>query len=208
MIGISKSVYIIGNMQNPSIKSTMTQYSDQPAGFTLVEMLIATAIFVVTLVLVLDIFMIFVRDQFTEIHRKQVEDEMMYIFGTSAPQIRESFIDFDAYTTMTPSDALYLEDRNHEPTLMALGSHSAISADSDTLYVSNYTDNSPLSGDKTVIEDVQFYVYPDDDPFDVASGTYDNNQPAVVMYIKASHVEHPEIVIEYQTLITTRHYDR
>lgn len=186
-------------MQNHSTNSQ--------SGFTLVEMLIATAIFVVTLVLALDIFMIFVRDQFTEIQRKQVEDEMMYIFAVSTANLKQTTIDYTAYSTLPATDALYMND-NNEPRLIALGSHPSIGADSQTLYLTDYATPSPLSGEHTVIEDVQFYIYPSSDPFDTTNPAYTNNQPAIVMYVKASHRDHPEIVAEYQTMITSRFYGR
>lgn len=199
MIDILRNVYITGNMQNHSTNSQ--------SGFTIVEMLIATAIFVVTLVLALDIFMIFVRDQFTEIQRKQVEDEMMYIFSVSTANLKHTTIDYSAYTTLPATDALYMND-NNEPRLIALGSHPSIGADSQTLYMTDYSTVAPLSGEHTAIETVQYYIYPNSDPFDTSNPSYTNNQPVIVMYIKASHRDYPEIVVEYQTMITSRFYGR
>lgn len=181
--------------------------TDSQSGFTLVEILIATAIFVITLVLALDIFMIVVRDQFTEIQRKQVEDEVLYIFGELTNNIDHKSIDYSAYTSLPLTDALYMND-NGKSILIALGSNPIISGDSDKMYFSDYSTNAPLTGEHTSIDSLQFYVYPSSDPNDTSSATYTNNQSTVVMYIKAHHVDHAEIVVEYQTMITSRYYGR
>lgn len=177
------------------------------SGFTLVEILIATAIFVITLVLALDIFMVVVRDQFTEIQRKQVEDEVLYIFGALTANIDHENIDYSAYTSLPLTDALYMDD-NGSMKLIALGSNPIISADSDKMYVTDYSTIAPLTGEHTSIESLQFYVYPSSDPNDTSSATYTNNQSTIVIYIKAHHVDHPEITVEYQTMITSRYYGR
>lgn len=188
-------------MPNHSI-NTRTQ-----SGFTLVEILIATAIFVITLVLALDIFMIVVRDQFTEIQRKQVEDEVLYIFGSMTANIDHKNIDYSAYTSLPLTDALYMND-NGNAMLIALGSNPAISADSDKMYILDNSTIAPLTGEHTSIDSLQFYIYPSSDPNDTSSATYTNNQSTIVMYIKAHHWENSDITVEYQTMITSRYYGR
>ncbi len=201
MIAILKHVYITGNMPN-RLTSTTSQ-----KGFTLVEMLVATAIFIVAIVLALDIFMIVVRDQFTEIQRKQVEDEILFIFGEMNGNLDHTNIQYTSYTSLPATDVLYLDDGKGGTMIIALGG-VYLGGDTDKMYIQGGSGTYPLSGEHTSIDSLQFYVYPSSDPFDVTTGTYTNNQPTVVMYIKAHHIEHPEISVEYQTMITSRFYVR
>lgn len=181
------------------------------SGLTLVEVLVATAIFVITIVIAMDLFMIFVRNNWDEVSRKRLEDQMTFVFEFAGDEIQKSLLDYPSFPASMPSNALYLTDENGQKSIIALGGDPAIATlggTSDVLYTSDYVNLSPITSESISVTKIRFYIYPSADPFDLTTGVYPNNQPTVVMYMKAEDQDDSAINLEYQTMITARYYGR
>ena len=177
-------------------------------GFTLVEILVASAIFVIVVVIVMDLFLLFYRQSYRQGEQAQLEQSLSYVYFILTGELHSQWtIDYASYggTITNPQTTLYLIDES--------------SGDQRTLYLgagqlyfttSSSTVQEPITPDvpKVYIDSVEFYLYPSTDPFDVAAATLPDNQPAIVMFITAHNPDDATITATYQTVISTRYYGR
>ncbi|EKD79655.1 MAG: hypothetical protein ACD_41C00016G0002 [uncultured bacterium] len=176
-------------------------------GFTLVELLVAAALFATVVVVAVNIFVLTLRKPLRQIDNQHVQEEINYVFELLSYQISQATIDYDTYDTLyggitNPVSELYID---------LTGDELEIFLDSGQIWLGNLVsgDKYPLSstvdGD-VEIDELTFYVYPTSDPTDPANGVH--YQEAVVVYISGHGVQDPTATFAAQTFITFRSYVR
>lgn len=182
----------------------------QRTGFTLVELVVASALFAVIVALAVNLFVAALRTPIQEIERHHLYEQVTYVFEQSTYYIHRSSIDYSHYgaSTTNPVTELYLtaNDGSDENYRIYLDSGQM---KVDITVGNNSTITYPLTTSPTTdvyIQAAKFYVYPTVDSFDPANNN--NNQPAVVVYVQGYSVKRPTSVFSMQTLITLRRYER
>jgi len=184
-------------------------------GMTLIEMLVATAIFMIIVIVVVDLAILFNKNPEDMFRQKKLEREMDYTMEFIAQKIRTNKIDYDIYEGMVtdyltkswnnPSNRLYLYSNEDEHIYFAFDSNMITYYDSTGL-------SETLHSSDIIIDNAKFFIKPYKDPFiyDSTSGYSYNEQPRVVISLQAHHVSDTDL--EYplylQTAITTRTYER
>lgn len=175
-------------------------------GFTLVELLVAAALFATVVVIAVNIFILTLRKPLQEIDNQHVQEEISYLFEALAFQVRSNQLDYGQYTAITnPVAELYLVG------LDGTSDQSRLYLSSGQVFLEKISTGStyPLttvSSNDVMIDVLQFFIYPQTDPSDPSVG--DNFQPAVVLYISGHSVKDPTVTFSAQTLMTFRAYVR
>ncbi|MFA5995105.1 MAG: prepilin-type N-terminal cleavage/methylation domain-containing protein [Patescibacteria group bacterium] len=166
-------------------------------GFTVVEMLVATAVFAIVIVTVMQLLIMFLRGPLQQIRKKQLEEQVTYATSEIARYIREGkSFNYTAATAYT--DFLTVTTVTGETHIIELSTNGNITIDTNL-----------LTGNNVKITNLQFYIYPNADPTVIqADGSSVNNQPAVMMVIDAQRADDPKITTHFQTLTTSRYYAR
>lgn len=175
--------------------------SNNRNGFTVVELLVATAVFVIVVTAIVQLLFMFLRGPLQQIRQKQLEEQLTYATSEISHYIRQSKIDYTSVTGAPPYTALNLTLADQTSVSFAL-SDSAI-----TFTQAGTTAN--LTGSKVEIQSLQFYIYPGTDPTTTTPGVAaTNNQPGIVTIITARRTDAPNITAQFQTLTTSRYYAR
>lgn len=178
-------------------------------GFTVVELLVATAVFVIVITTVIQLLFMFLRGPLRQIRQKQLEEQLVYASSEISRYIRENTIDYSNST----SSSLQLVNTNS-----TTRNFSFNTAD-ETITFTEITQVTPgvpaetvaanLTGANVEIESLQFFIYPSTDPTITAPGVPAvNNQPAVVTIITARRTDDTSITAQFQVLTTARYYVR
>lgn len=179
-------------------------------GFTLVEALVASAVFMVIVVMAIDLFLLFLRGPFSQIDAKHVEEQLTYIFEEFGYHIRTSTIDYSRYPSITnPMSELYIIDAQGQPEKVFLG--DGVTTNLGQIYIVSDLGTFPFTTDATTdiyVDTLEFYIYPSSDPAAVTVTSAVNAQAAVVMFISAHSVSDPAITQAAQSLVTLRYYVR
>lgn len=190
------------------------------SGFTLVEMLVAMSIFVITATAATDLFISASRMSKAVRARERLQNEARFAFETLAREIRTGTIDYAAYGGSIPaiySGTLNLRDRdNNAETFSASQSAGQCSEGGYPclLLCDNAGSCSSLTTEKIVWEDLKFYVSPLVDPFTfnpVLGGFASSEQPRVTVFAKlriVSALPEEAASITLQTTVTSRVYKR
>lgn len=197
-----------------SLKHRTIHHKNSTSGFTLVEALVATAVFVIVITIALDIVLFFVKIPLEGNLGEGVQQDLNYAVEQFAYSQRNAEIDYNRYaidpacagplaigTAMT---ALCTVD-NGISSIAQLGIHPKTGTN-EMLYINDGSAPQPITGNDIIITDVQFYIYPAANPYDVTTGIH--NQPAIVMVISAQSIEDDSHTYTYQTMVTTRLYER
>ncbi|MFH0819369.1 MAG: type II secretion system protein [Patescibacteria group bacterium] len=179
-------------------------------GFTLIEIVVATGIFLIIFVIISDLAITFNRNPQELIYQKKLEREVDYCMEFLAQKIRTDNIDYSAYisdgqdltsSADNPSDRLYLINQ--------YGEHDNFYVSSN-LYYDNGAVGENVNSANVVFDNIYFYIYPATDPFSEASTV--NYQPRVTVSLQAHYtedgVDYNDISIILQTTISSRFYDR
>ncbi len=172
-------------------------------GFSVVEMLVATAVFAVVVTAIIQLLLMFLKGPLRQMKQKQLEEQLTYATTEMSHYIREAKIDYSTITGTGPFQSLAVI--THDQT------HVSFSYDSSakTIVFNQGGVTANLTGSKVVIQSVEFYLYPETDPTTVTVGASAvNNQPAVVMIIKAQHFDDASITSQAQVLTISRYYAR
>lgn len=182
------------------------------SGLTLVEALIGAAIFMMTLVVVIDLFLIFIRGPLNQAAEQQLHQQLTFALDQMAQDVRLNEIDYTAYTlpVTNPETELNLRTGQNSYTFR-LGPHP-VTGNDETLYIEANGQAEPLTNEKLIVDSLEFYIYPATDPtvIDLNDlGSLANNQPTVVVTLHAHHATDDRVApIYYQTVLTSRHYER
>ncbi len=208
-----KNDYMIGNMLK-----YYKSLQNNKEGYTLVEMLVATALFVTVVVILIDIIILFVRDNDNDVDQRQLENDVAFVMEEAQRNFRQVFINYDhpSFSASNPVDILYMVDSNGIEGMIGLGSHPDIApygTDPERLYVvtldGSPTQASPLTDATTHINRLEFFIYPNANPYELLPGVPATNyQQTIGMYIEAEDIDNTEVSVTAQTLITSRYYGR
>lgn len=178
-------------------------------GFTIIELVVASALFAVIISLAVNLFVVALRTPIQEIERHHLYEQVTYVFEQSTYYIHQSTIDYVNQGTITnPTTQLHLMANNDSGERYRIYVASG-QIKIDITSATNVTTTYPLTTSPTTdvyIDALQFYIYPTVNSFDPATGN--NNQPAVVMHIRGHSAKRSTTTFSMQTLITLRHYER
>lgn len=187
-----------------------------PTGFSIIELLIAAAVFVTVITIVVDLFLLFIRTNYQQAEQEQLEQSMSFVLFDLSGQLHTSqVIDYSRYGSVTnPQTELYTQRRDSFATgTYFLGTGIPFNEAAGQIYYRDVATGTiePITPDPVgdiYVDSLEFYVYPSTDPVDVTVSPVVNNQPAVLVRIKAHVTEDSSITATYQTLITSRYYAR
>ena len=173
----------------------------EPHGFTVVELLVATAVFVIVVTAVVQLLFMFLRGPLQQIRQKQLEEQLTYATSEISHYIRQSKIDYTSVTGAPPYATLNLT--------MADDTAISFALSGTTITFTQAGTTANLTGSKVQIQSLQFYLYPGTDPTVTTPGiAATNNQPGIVTIITAQRTDDPKITAQFQVLTTSRYYAR
>ena len=169
------------------------------SGFTLVEAVVATAIFAIAFTAIVGVFLAILRVNERSKQVRLVEQNARYITEFITRELRNGTIDYSAYGGVVPvfTNTLNFIDKEGESASFQLSG-------SEIFYFGGGAASSQLNSDGTNVTNLRFYIQPSTDPFDATPGTV---QPRVSIVIgieseslrDASHMN-------LQTTISSRIY--
>ncbi len=187
-----------------------TNKKGQKKGFTLVEMLVATILFLVAMTASISIFMSTVRANQKITAMQKVENEIRYIMEVISKEVRLGTIHYDDYEEafpngfINPVSTLALEDNADNVSYFALngdeGSPGIVQISLDGI------DWSDLNTDSVFVDSLDFYLLPKENPF--RRSAYDIKQPMVIINLEAHHDQGIEGKIRIQTAVSSRQYEK
>lgn len=176
-------------------------------GFTIVEIVVAAALFSVIMVAAVNLFVIFLRRPLQQIDEYHLYEEVNNALWELNRAVYSEKIDYAIYGTVSnPETDLYLVSADNSETTHIYLSSGQLFATIVTAGVPDTIALTSSSSNDVYIDTFNVYVYPSLDPFIIANAT--NSQPAVVIQIVAHSVSNPDVSFTTQTLITTRVYER
>lgn len=179
----------------------------QRAGFSLIEIVVAAALFSVVMVAAVNLFVIFLRRPLQQIDEFHVYEEVNNVLWELNQAAHSEMIDYTSYGTIAnPENDLYLLSADGTDTIHIYLSSGQLFADIVNDGGASTVSLTSVSSSEVYIDTFNVHVYPTVDPFDIAIAT--NSQPAVVIQIVAHSVSNVDLIFTAQTLITTRIYER
>jgi len=191
-------------------------------GFTLIEIMVATAIFVTATVMVTDIFVRVNNAQRKTQGIQITATDARFAFEVMAREARLGEIDYSYYPSSAVDvdgvDELALMNNENDPIRFGLRGDVCPTGTTSCLAVC-LSDTCALTTDWTAITprgvdvtNLQFFIYPDQDPFVFSgSGFNSNQQPLVTMTMTSKNVTNDateEVTFVIQTTVSTRIYKR
>lgn len=175
-------------------------------GFTLIEILVATAIFIIAILVIGGIFVSITKAQRRSKIEQRVQAEARYALETMAREIQKGKIDYEAYGGTLSSNlvtTLNLKRPNRDSV--------AFTMQDDTLKMTvGGVEQAVLSGNITM-QDLQFYITPREDPFAFGAGIPDE-QPRVTISFLIKDKDETKIEkqteMKAQTTVSVRIYKR
>lgn len=192
----------------------MLHDSRKSMGFTLVEMLLALAIFSVVVTVAADLFLAFQKTSRKTENLETVVANTRLVVERIASAVRSGSIDYATYTDLGGVDSeatngqLYLLDSSDRK--------MSFTYTDDTIVLTLFNGNSEaLTGDAIRVLDAQFFVLPIQDPFafNTTTGHYlSDNQPRVKISLSLDNnlaENNPDYTrYDVQTTISSRVYKR
>lgn len=208
--------------------------SSSPQGFTLMELVVAAAIFSITIVVVAEIFVNLQKTQRRVRNAQQATTEMRYLMDVIAREIRSDTIDYSGYKDDGGNTLVSIPARTNVLRLLSpskervifyrpLADEATVCPDGNTNHAcllmkripegmtENQVEWSQLNSPEVTIDLWQFYPAPLTDPFPGATVTAStpDQQPQVTMVVALrSRLLQDQTVTYLQTTIATRGYYR
>lgn len=197
-----------------------------PAGFTLMEMVVAVAIFVTTAIIVTDIYLATQRAQTKLVGQTKVQTDARFVMEAIAREVRMNEIDYDYIAAqggfpVNPVDGLdYLPLRNSQGNTILFARRTGADGVCEfgtSVCLAVQRDDSEFASitPKGVSVDViKFYIYPEENPFVIDTGSWQypsDSQPRVtiVLVTKTTASREIESSVNYlQTTVSSRQYKR
>lgn len=192
-------------------------------GFTLMEVVIALAIFATATIVITDIYIMAQRTQTKLAGQTKVQSDARFVMEVLTREVRLNGIDYDYIASQgdTPSDGLDylpLKDNLGNTVLFTISIDTAdVCSANATQCLAVQKGNSVLASitpEGVNVNSIKFYIYPDNDPFvlDTVNWQYPNDdQPWVTIVLVSETIGLREIEdsISYlQTTVSTRQYKR
>jgi len=193
------------------------------SGFTLMEAVIAVAIFTIAALVITDIYIMSQRTQTKLAGQTKVQSDARFVMEVLAREIRLNGIDYAYIISQgdTPSaglDYLPLQDGQGNTIVFTISTDNVdVCSASTNQCLAVKRNNSVLASitpQGVNVNNVKFYIYPDNDPFVLDTGNWqypNNDQPRVtiVLVSETTGLRKVEDSISYlQTTVSTRQYKR
>ncbi len=199
-------------------------------GFTLIEIVVATAVFSTAAVLITDIFMMSQKAQLKTAGQTKIQADARYVIEAMSREIRMSSIDYDYLTNELgvlsdplETDFLPLLDIQGNSTVFSIKDAASLvchTGVTNCLAVKrNDSAWASITPDDVNVTDVSFYIYPSADPFEIIidpvtpgdSGYRVNTVPYVTVVFESESEISKDGVSEInnlQTTVSSRVYKR
>lgn len=183
-------------------------------GFTLMETLMALALFAIAVTAAADLFLAFERTSKRTEDLQEVVVTARRIVEQIARAMREGNVDYERYGVSllaVPERTLNLRDASGTPTQFSFD------AVGQNIVLTVPTGSEALSGEGVRVRDAQFYLLPRMDPlrFNLDTGRFDvsvNGQPRLTLLISFTNNQNPGdrdyVRYDVQTSISSRAYQR
>ncbi|HNV97546.1 MAG TPA: prepilin-type N-terminal cleavage/methylation domain-containing protein [bacterium] len=177
-------------------------------GFTLLEMIVATAIFVIVSTICIGIYILTMKANTKVIAMQKVQNEIRFAMDYISREIRLANVNYDYYTdsmSMNPAEELALEDNFSNKVFFRKISRINEETEKENNFLQvkyNNSDWSDITGDNINVKDLYFYISPSQYP-----PTEDdfNKQSLVTITMKlVDNRDQSEIFL--QTTISSRNY--
>lgn len=163
-------------------------------GFTLMEMIVATAIFATASVIIADLFLISNRAQRRAESSQAVQSDARVLLSQIIERVRSGEIDYDAYgaAISKPTDALAITDERGRSVIIRASDTDfnntvcPSQASTPCLEISEDggTTFQPMTSKRIRLVGVQFYVDPPESPLTEVGGVYTYDvQPRVTVVL-------------------------
>ena len=186
---------------------------EQKKGFTLIEMLVATALFLTVITASIGIFLSTIMANSKINAMQKVENEVRYIMEIISKEIRLGTIYYDYYEEVygesfkNPVPIIALRDNADNISYFALNG-DAMSSGIVQMSLNDGDTWSDLSTDSIIVDSLDFYLLPDSNPF--VQDAEIIKQPMVILYLQAHYNKQnaSDGQIKIQTVISSRQYKK
>ena len=171
------------------------------AGFTIVEALVATAVFALAMTAIVGVFLAVLRVNERARQVRLVEQNARYITEFISREIRNGRIDYDAYggAIPNPTNTLRLVDKD--------GNSASFQFSNGDVTYTRAGQTSQLDSQGINIGNFRFFIAPVVDPFGVSPGLIEQPMVTLVLEISSENSRDPATMI-VQTTVSTRFYPR
>jgi len=182
-------------------------------GFTLMEMVVATALFLIAVTASIGIFLSAVKANNKVNLMQEVENEARYVIETIAKKIRLGTIYYDYY------EEAYGVNFENPVSILALAdnadnvSYFALNGDGESVGIIqvDFSDSgiwSDLTSGDIIVDELSFYLIPKLDPFSQSAESI--QQPLVIIHLEAhyNNTDDTEGKIKIQTGVSSRQYKK
>ncbi|MBI5254587.1 prepilin-type N-terminal cleavage/methylation domain-containing protein [Candidatus Falkowbacteria bacterium] len=183
-------------------------------GFSLIELLVAMAVFLTVLLVATDIFVsVSRREQQTLVHQRAL-NELRYDFYFLTQQAKINQINYEMYPLELNivETQLFLQDKNEKATIFKLSNQGCNAGVKQCLlYFKEGVGWKTLSSSAIDFDFMKFYITPNKNPFDLnkITGKYAaDDQPKVTIVLQAFAPNQPDRKINLQTTVSSRIYGR
>jgi prepilin-type N-terminal cleavage/methylation domain-containing protein len=182
-------------------------------GFSLIEMIIATVLFLIAMTVSIGIFLSTIKANNKINVMQEVENEIRYIMEVISKEARLGTIYYDYYEEVygegykNPIPILALQDNAGDISYFALDG-SGSSPGIIQMSLNNGVNWSDLTTNSVTVDSLDFYLLPVSDPF--AQDAELIEQPMVVIYLQAHYDrgDDSDGEIKIQTAISSRQYKK
>ncbi len=196
----------------------MTGNIKSPAGFTLLETITVIAIFSLTVVATLNLYLLFFKNQIQVERQTTVQTDARFVLNAMMQALDIASIDYDYYGGAVPTNpsVLALRTVQHDSIrfrydattqVVEVCQHGPAHQPCDDLNPSMW---SPLNDQvNSPVEVFQVWVSPSSTPFqrDISGAAFSNEQPKVTVVLRLTD-RTGENAITFQTTLTSRVYER
>ena len=160
------------------------------AGFTLMEVLVATSIFIIMVLAILGIFSSVIKAQSNTLAQTRLEREAQLVMETIVKSVRSSRVDYDEYVVQgidlaNPATELILINFNDQRISYRFNP-LAVPAD-PILYVVNSGIPSEMTSDTVAVTALNFFISPETNPF--VTGVPPATQPRVTIVLSLASTQ-------------------
>jgi prepilin-type N-terminal cleavage/methylation domain-containing protein len=184
------------------------------SGFSLIELLVAMALFLTAMLIATDIFVSVSGRQQKTLARQRAINELRYDMYFLTQQIKANRIDYDMFVEplKVVEQQLFLKDKNEKAIIFKVDGTNCPAGTAKCLsYFKENVGWKVLSSSAVDFDFVKFYIKPDRNPLDLdkATGEYaSNDQSVVTIVLQAFAPSDPEKKINLQTTVSSRVYGR
>jgi len=188
-------------------------------GFSLVELLVAMFLFVITITILTRTYVRFMGTLERMSNESLLQQDTRYVFEYLAREVRNNKIDYSKSLEYTKLNLLSTEGDEHIIKLSDSGDPDCGTINFEgfrclLLSVDGGSNWSPLTSENVDVRDFSVFVQPVNDPFElnVATNQYQNNQqPLVTIHLTLrymSNVENERADLDSQFTVSSKVYER